>query len=603
MGLINKNSIANKLLVVGSIRQSQAITTFGIGAMTDFVNQTVVVCGTDKWNWYNDNEYVIHNVNLQNLLKVKYFVKPKTTEREQVWDKDPPDLPAKLFPTMLYNPRCKKIERAGKGDCKLDHGVYKCYCDTCKGRGQYFPSRFVLVCPQGHIEDFPYSWWVHEARGIECKLEKPQLKMYYAGNKTDLDSLIIECSCGEKRSMKGTGGQYVFAHYKCSGNRPWLGDREECNANKENKYMQLRIRNESNVYFPCTVSALTIPPWSTKLAKRIQENVTEYEKLMGPLLDEDKPRFIARICKEFPHIEKSVIDNLLDRLLSKTDEKLTMQSIMEDEYDAIMNYRDEEKTGDFLLREEEVPSEYNHIIEKIVAVDRLTEVTAMVGFTRLLPPDGYADPRIVPISKTPKDWYPGIEQRGEGIFVKFNQDVLDEWTKKFGNRYAVMEDRLEDSFFHNDRFSPQYVFLHTFSHLFIRELSNICGYSTASIKERIYSTYQNGYKNMSGVLIYTSTVDSDGSLGGLTEQAKRSNFERILKSMVERGKWCSSDPICYTSKAQGVMSLNYAVCYACTLLPETSCEFRNILLDRCAVCGMPGKEDLGLFNWKKKPVQ
>ena len=101
------------------------------------------------------------------------------------------------------------------------------------------------------------------------------------------------------------------------------------------------------------------------------------------------------------------------------------------------------------------------------------------------------------------------------------------------------------------------------------------------------------------MLVYTSTADSDGSLGGLTEQAQKINMERLLKSLLERGKWCSSDPVCYTSKEQGFMSLNYAACFACALLPETSCEFRNVLLDRCSVCGMPGNEELGLLNWRK----
>ncbi len=206
---------------------------------------------------------------------------------------------------------------------------------------------------------------------------------------------------------------------------------------------------------------------------------------------------------------------------------------------------------------------------------------------------------LVPIAKIKKDWLPGIEQKGEGIFIEFNQDILDCWTEKNGTRYKEMKQHLKESFFVNERFSPQYVFLHTFAHLFIRELSNLCGYSTASIKERIYSTYNGSDNRMCGILIYTSTADSDGSLGGLTEQAQTENFSRVLKSMIERGKWCSSDPVCYNSKEQGFMSLNYAACFACTLLPETSCEFRNALLDRCAVCGQPGDEELGLMNWRK----
>lgn len=600
MGLIRKYSSASKPFVVGKVRQSQAITTFGIGSMVDFVNQTAIICGTDKWDWCNDKEFKIHNVNLQNLLNVKYFVKPKISLKENAWENDTPDLPAVIFPKTLYNPKCQTLEKAGRSDCKLDHGKYKCYCEKCKGKSQYLPSRFVLVCPKGHIEDFPYEWWVHEAQGKE-RCEKPKLRMYYVGNKTDMDSLFVECTCcGAKRSMKGASARNAFANYSCSGNRPWLGDKETCTANEEQQYMQMRIRNESSVYFPCTVSALTIPPWSTKLAKKIQENKTEYERIVGPLTDSDKPRFIEKLCKEFPYFEKLTIEELLNKLLdNETEVVQTMQSIMEDEYDAILTYNTEDKNSDYLSHEEEVPAEYNHIIDKTIAIERLTVVTAMVGFTRLTAPTGYNDPNLVPISKSSKEWYPGIEQRGEGIFIKFNQTILDKWMSKYGSRYEFMGERLKESFFENDRFSPQYVFLHTFAHLFIRELSNLCGYTSASIKERIYSTYKDGKKKMAGVLVYTSTADSDGSLGGLTEQAQKINMERLLKSLLERGKWCSSDPVCYTSKEQGFMSLNYAACFACTLLPETSCEFKNVLLDRCSVCGMPGNEELGLLNWRK----
>lgn len=597
MGLINK---PKQPLVVGKVRQSQAITTFGIGSMVDFVSQTAMINGLDDWDWCYDNEYKINNLNLQNLLGVKYFVKPKISLKEKKWGKDNPDLPATIFPKTLYNPKCKKLSEAGKRDCALKNDAYKCYCEKCRGKNQYFPSRFVLVCPKGHIEDFPYSWWVHEGQGKKRCEDNPQMKMYYTGNKTDMESLYVECSnCGAKRSMKTASARNVFSKYKCTGNRPWLGDKEKCSAG-DDEHMQMLIRNESSVYFPYTISALTIPPWSTKIAKEIQKTKLDFEKVMGPITESDKPRLIDNLCKKMPNVDEEFIKELLEKLLDKENQQVqTTQTIMEDEYDAIIRQKREDQNGDFVSHAEDVPEEFNHIIDSVIAIDRLTVVTAMVGFTRLTAPTRYNDENMAPISKTKKDWYPGIEQHGEGVFIKFNQNILNSWVNKNAERYLEMGKKLEKSFFYNDRFSPQYVFLHTFAHLFIRELSNLCGYSAAAIKERVYSTFKGSKKEMAGVLVYTSTSDSDGSLGGLIEQAQKVKIEIILKSMIERGKWCSSDPICYISKEQGFMSLNYAACFACTLLPETSCEFNNILLDRCSVCGMPGNEDLGLFNWRK----
>lgn len=582
----------NEKTVVGKVRQSQAITTFGIGSMVDFINHTVMMRGLDYWDWWQDDKFKIHNASLENLLGVQYFVKPKTSVKDFAWEKDKPDLPAELFPKWLYCPHCQSLTKATKRN--FDHGKFKCYSQKCQGKYLLLPSRFVLVCPNGHIEDFPYKWWVHEAQGKTCSCENPSFRMYYVGNKTDMDSLRIECeSCGTQRSMKGVSSKTAFSKYCCTGQRPWLGDSVECRASEERKFMQMRIRNESSVYFPCTISALTIPPWSSKVAK-------ELSKYIGvKKLDESNKKLIAGLAKsKFPHMNDADIRSVLDRLIDSRDDKESMQDIMEDEYSAILSEGESIESDDFVTHDEEVPDDYAHIVERVIAVDRLTEITAMVGFSRLRSNYGIDDPNIAPIAKTKKEWLPGIEQKGEGIFIKFNQEMLDKWAKKYELYYAEMGRRLRDSLFVNERFSPQYVFLHTFSHLLIRELSNMCGYSSTSIKERIYSTYQGSVKKMSGILIYTSTSDSDGSLGGLTEQAKVVSFNRILRSMLERAKWCSSDPVCYCSKEQGFMSLNYSACFACTLLPETSCEFRNALLDRCSVVGKPDDEDLGFMNWR-----
>lgn len=55
---------------------------------------------------------------------------------------------------------------------------------------------------------------------------------------------------------------------------------------------------------------------------------------------------------------------------------------------------------------------------------------------------------------------------------------------------------------------------------------------------------------------------------------------RIFKEAIEHAELCSNDPVCITSKGQGRESLNLASCHACGLIPETSCEIYNIMLDR-----------------------
>ena len=138
--------------------------------------------------------------------------------------------------------------------------------------------------------------------------------------------------------------------------------------------------------------------------------------------------------------------------------------------------------------------------------------------------------------------------------------------------------------------------LHTLSHLIIKELSFECGYSIASLRERIYCDMPGEDHEMSGILIYTADGDSEGSLGGLVKQGKIEKFPKIFKNAIKRAKWCSYDPVCINSKGQGRKSQNLAACHSCTLLPETSCEEFNVLLDRALIVGNLENDKLGFLS-------
>jgi hypothetical protein len=101
---------------------------------------------------------------------------------------------------------------------------------------------------------------------------------------------------------------------------------------------------------------------------------------------------------------------------------------------------------------------------------------------------------------------------------------------------------------------------------------------------------------MTGILIYTASGDSEGTMGGLVRQGKEGNLENIFVRALKNSIWCSSDPICIESKGQGPGSCNLAACHGCALLPETSCEKGNKLLDRGLVIGTPANRSLGFFS-------
>ena len=231
------------------------------------------------------------------------------------------------------------------------------------------------------------------------------------------------------------------------------------------------------------------------------------------------------------------------------------------------------------------------------------------GFRRILPSvDGNADEQttqgvnndeFAPISKQPLNWLPAIELFGEGIFIELDKEAVKNWETQTRQRYVALAARHQYPWIGKEMFDinrTRYILLHTLSHLLIRQLSSQCGYATASLKEKIYSTYSDKGAEMCGILIYTSATDTDGSLGGLVREGESERINDTLKNLLDESSWCSNDPICIETHSQGYQGLNLAACHACTLLPETSCESLNCLLDRAAIVGTPEDKSIGYFS-------
>jgi hypothetical protein len=96
---------------------------------------------------------------------------------------------------------------------------------------------------------------------------------------------------------------------------------------------------------------------------------------------------------------------------------------------------------------------------------------------------------------------------------------------------------------------------------------------------------------MCGFLIYTAVADVSGSLGGLMEQAEPKNTLVLLEGAFNHAKWCTLDPVCSEHTGQGRDGLNLAACHGCCLVPDTSCDYGNVLLDRTLI---KGDEVLGI---------
>jgi hypothetical protein len=226
----------------------------------------------------------------------------------------------------------------------------------------------------------------------------------------------------------------------------------------------------------------------------------------------------------------------------------------------------------------------------IALVDKLRETRALVGFTRIHPEDrrGLAERKrsLRKVSAYGREsWLPAYMVHGEGLFIRFEEGRLKEWERRpeivgradaLSLRSAALNARGRSR---RARVSARFVLVHTFAHALMNRLTFDCGYSSASLRERLYVSEEHG-REMGGVLVYTAAGDAEGTMGGLVRMGRAGELEAVIRGALEEAAWCSSDPVCIEHAAQGPLSLNMSACHSCTLLPETACEEFNQLLDR-----------------------
>jgi len=239
---------------------------------------------------------------------------------------------------------------------------------------------------------------------------------------------------------------------------------------------------------------------------------------------------------------------------------------------------------------------------RIALLHKLRETRAFEGFSRIYSTGLTRSEQRALFVEAPKHWLPGIVVRGEGIFIQFSVTRLQQWIVQheadLDGRLSLMRRNLDALARRRHQelrpITPRFVLLHTFAHLLINQLVQDCGYGSASLRERIYSA--DGDSPMAGILIYTAAGDSEGTMGGLVRMGQSDRLEEVIRRALEKARWCSTDPVCIESKGQGPDNCNLAACHSCVLLPETSCEEQNRLLDRGVVIGTIDKPGLGFFT-------
>lgn len=569
----------NKL---GDLRPNQLITTYGPGAIMDALNDSVTVLDIDYWK---KTGKTIYDARLASYLGVHFFRMPNTSEFD--------DIPVISFPYyhICSSSRCNAlfdIRDNFDRDKYIKEKGPKCpYCGW-----DSYPARFITACEDGHMDDFPWSWWVHRGSS-NCK---GHLKLYSTGRTSSLAEMIVECSCGAKRTMSGAMQRENLEGLACSGHHP---HRPSIKNKKCKQQAMPSQRGASNVYFPVIRSAISIPPWINPLNDLIDhyyKQIVDYRNDFGEMgVDKIYNNYFKDKCtrEEF------------DEAVRRRDEKIKeFTEIKEMEYAAITNHKDLAYQTDvkfFKAEEVEVPEYLDKYFSRVIKVHRLREVMVLLGFMRIDAPEPEVDEpnHIVKLSKGKDNdsWLPGVEINGEGIFIEFSKEAVSNWKSKvevktLSDKYARYYEEFckEKGWTMYKKRDAEYVLLHTFSHLLIKEMAMQSGYSSSAIKERIYSS-----ENMCGLLIYTGSSDKEGSLGGLVELGEMDKFLFLLREALQNALTCTTDPECFM-KHPTKDRINGAVCHSCAMISETACENGNRLLDRTLVVPVPERESCGFFR-------
>lgn len=585
---------------VGKLRPSQVVTQHGPGAIVDLPELSVVMAGTN--HWFAAGADRVYEPRLEAHLGVRALYRPPQPGPARFGG-----LPAFIFPEYLVCPydKCRKLAPYSEFTAKAFgqwgiSGEFVCdgpaHASTNK-RFNAFPARFMVACARGHLDDFPWGEWVHA--GSSCPGD---LRLIDTGSSGAASDLIVKCErCGNSKPL---GDAFSSdAHAACTGRRPWLGPKDH-DPEKCPETPRTILRGASNAYFSVVASALSIPPWSDPIQNALApyrerlETADSFEKLKAGV--EMGFYDITELLNRF------TLDEIWKAFSASPGE--AEQSLKPREYRAFINPEAKIEEGtEFEVHRRAVPTSFAGKLQDVIAAARLREVRALRGFTRIdsIPDLGERtdvqelEAKVAPLGLSDVHWRPAIDLRGEGVFLRVDESALRPWEQISAVRDKGKE--LEREFraswkFEDDVPFPgmRYVLLHTLAHALIRQMSLDCGYSSSALRERIYSLA--GDDPMAGILIYTATTDSDGSLGGLVELARPERLEPILLSALHDMRFCASDPLCASGEAGAHAHLNGAACHACLLIAETSCEIGNRLLDRGALVETLATDGLRFFD-------
>ena len=601
----------SKIRPTGELRRSQVLTTFGPGAMIDLPKHSVLVGGLEFW--HGDKQRVFED-RLQswlcqklNVPELKLFAPPVDSGEEHGPQSG---LDVFLFPGWFLG-QVDETWHAPDGrryrtrplipwERLVDGG----YLTRDRKIKPVVPVRLVQACVRGHLSDVDWYGFVRH----DYKTERTgDLWFDEGGAGNDFAELYIrdEKNGNQRRPLSEAMVPDGSVLGWCQGRSPWLGPRVKSTCDRPNR---LLVRSASNAYFSQTVSVISLPDRDQALRGAVDRVWEDFLKYCENEADVRRERRKEKVQAALEGFSDALVWADVERRLAGAAP--VEKGIKQVEIETLLAQRDtlgeDQPEGDFYARTHPLgalPRCAVGKLDRLVLVHRLREVSAQVGFTRFestLPDiDGELDLKVelAPLARD-LTWLPANENRGEGVFLSFPSEAIKAWLRRPGVQrrrdqllagFEVWKKRkrIEDAHFSG----LPYIMLQSLSHLLITTLSLDCGYSASSIRERIYAT-ESGY----GILLYTGTSGSEGSLGGLVEMGKQ--IGRHLEHALELGRLCSNDPVCSQHNPADPHEerfLHGAACHGCLLIAETSCELHNELLDRALVVPTVATADAAFF--------
>jgi hypothetical protein len=600
---------------IGGVRPSHLITTNGVGAVADLPAMSVMVRSLDTWS--PEAQQTIVEPRLLDEVRAVLGTQVRALRRAP-WDEQDADspysrvgVPVTPFPRWLRCPRCHRlgpldppgqfalVHRYGNRPDLARYVHAQCQLQGNRpnsSRRACVPARFLVVCEGGHLDEFPYVDFIH--RGSDEPCGGARLTMRDSAS-TLGPRVTLRCEeCGASRNVQSAAGRDGSARLpRCRGRHPHLQRFEGCN-----RPVRLMVLGASNLWFGVTASALHLP-----VGESLRDHVIDHWEVLAAQPTMQILGLIVDGMDELRAMRGWPLEEIwatVEKVRAEGGPQPTEPAdLLDAEWQLLCRPTTDKQDRDFRATPVASPPGFEKLIDQVVQVPRLREVRALLGFTRLAAPERREhDPQHrISLARSAPTWVPAVEQRGEGIFIQLDETLVANWEQRVDEHPRIEALRRAHTRWLYARSRPadpgfpvaRYLLVHTLSHLLIRQVALECGYSSASLRERLY--VERGTTPTAGVLLSTAASDTEGTLGGLVSLGRPDHLSRLLEDALRDAGRCSSDPLC--AEHQPVDpddTLHGAACHACAFASETTCEAGNRWLDRAVLVELPGVSDLAV---------